>query len=65
MQDKTDYQTTPAECFKRITNEMFLNGPCDADSHSPLMVHTRSRSESKERDTQRAKKYNQKKKENT
>ena len=42
MQVKTsliipDYQATSAERFKHITNEMFLNGPCDADSHSPLM----------------------------
>ena len=40
MQDKTsliisDYQVTSTKRFKHITNEMFLNGPCDADSHSP------------------------------
>ena len=29
----SDYHVTAAERFKRIT----LNGPCDADSHSPLM----------------------------
>ena len=60
-----DYQVTSAERLKHITNEMFLNGPCDADSHSPLMVYIRSRSESKERGNQRAKEHNQKKKENT
>ena len=70
MQDKTsliisDYQVTSAKRFKHITNEMFLIGPCDADSHSPLMAYIRSRSESKERDTQRAKEYNQTKKGNT
>ena len=46
MQDKTslinsDYQVTSTERFKHITNEMFLNGPCDSDSHSPRMVYTR------------------------
>ena len=40
MQDETtliisDYQVTSAERFKRITNEVFRNGPCDADSHKP------------------------------
>ena len=44
MQDETtliisDYQLTSAERFKHISSEMFLNGPCGAGSHNPLMVY--------------------------
>ena len=56
-----DYQVSSAERFKRVNNEMFMNGSQDSDSHSPLMVYIRSRSATKQRNFERSKEYFKKK----
>ena len=38
----SDYKVTSAERYKRINNEMLMLGPCDSDSHTPLLVYVRS-----------------------
>ena len=45
----SDYQVSSAERFKHVSNEMFMNGSQDSDSHSPLMIYIRSRSATKQR----------------
>ena len=48
-----DYQVSSAERFKRVNNDMFMNGSQDSDSHSPLMVYIRSKSASSKRSAER------------
>ena len=55
------YQVSSAERFNHINNEMFMNGSCDSNSHSPLMVYARSRAEAKELSVQRAQERRSKK----
>ena len=45
----------------RGTLQMFMNGPQDSDSHSPMMVYIRSRSATKQRNFERSKEYFKKK----
>ena len=60
-----DYKVTSAERYKHINNEMLMLGPCDSDSHTPLLVYIRSLAADQESNFQRKKEYNQnKKKEN-
>ena len=61
----SDYQVTSAERFKHINNEMFVLGPCDSDSHTPLMVYVRSRAANRERNLQRTREFLQNKKKET
>ena len=61
----SDYKVTSAERYKHINNEMLMLGPCDSDSHTPLLVYIRSLAADQERNYHRKKEYNQnKKKEN-
>ena len=38
----SDHKVTSAERYKHINNEMLMLGPCDSDSHTPLLVYIRS-----------------------
>lgn len=58
----SDYQVTAAERFKHVSNEMFMLGSCDQDSHIPLLVYIRSCAANKERNFQRKEEHIQKKK---
>ena len=35
----SDYKVTFAERYKHINSEMLMLGPCDSDSHTPLLVY--------------------------
>ena len=37
----SDYKVTSAERYKHISNETLMLGPCDSDSHTPLLVYIR------------------------
>ena len=56
-----DYQVSSAERFKNVKNDMFMNGPQDSDSHSPLMVYIRSKSATNKRSAERYQEYIKKK----
>ena len=61
----SDYKVTSAERHKHINNEMLMLGPCDSDSHTPLLVYIHSLAADQERNYHRKKEHNQnKKKEN-
>ena len=59
-----DYKVPPGERFKRINNEMFMNGSCDSESHRPLMT-CKNRVEDRERNFQKSKEDYRKKAETT
>ena len=52
----SDYQVSSAERFKHVNNDMFMKGSQDSDSRSPLMVHIRSRSATRQRNLEHLKK---------
>ena len=56
-----DYQASSAERFKHVNNDMFMNGSQDSDSHSPLMVYIRSKSATRQRNSERYQEYLKKK----
>ena len=56
-----DYQVSSAERFKHVNNDMFMNGSQDSDSHSPLMVYIRSKSATRQRNSERYQEYIKKK----
>ena len=56
-----DYQVSSAERFKHVNNDMFMNGSQDSDSHSPLMVYIRSKSATRQRNSERYQEYLKKK----
>ena len=56
-----DYQVSSAERYKHVSNEMFMNGSQDSDSHSPLMVYIRSKSATSKRSSERYQDYIKKK----
>ena len=56
-----DYQVSSAERYKRVNNDMFMNGSQDSDSHSPLMVYIRSKSATRQRNFERSQEYLKKK----
>ena len=56
-----DYQVSSAERFKHVNHDMFMNGSQDSDSHSPLMVYTRSKSATRQRNSERYQEYLKKK----
>ena len=52
-----DYQVSSAERFKHVNNDMFMNGSQDSDSRSPLMVYIRSKSATRQRNSERYQEY--------
>ena len=58
----SDYKVASAVRYKRINNEMLMLGPCDSDSHTPLLVYVRSLAADQERNLHRKKEYIQNKK---
>ena len=54
-------QVSSAERFKHVNNDMFMNGSQDSDSHSPLMVYIRSKSATRQRNSERYQEYLKKK----
>ena len=56
-----DYQVSSAGRFEHVNNDMFMNGSQDSDSHSPLMVYKRSKSATRQRNSERYQEYIKKK----